>query len=68
MLAKVRLWVLIRVAGSDELTIPTISAVTAWDKDFTVPPRVGSGKLINITEYAARYPSYFPQVKSFIDG
>jgi ABC-type antimicrobial peptide transport system permease subunit len=37
-------------------------AVTAWDKDFTIPPVIGSGKLVNITQYAQRYPSYFPDV------
>jgi ABC-type antimicrobial peptide transport system permease subunit len=37
-------------------------AVTAWDKGLKIPPIVGSGKLINITEYAQRHPSYFPDV------
>ncbi|ELR12239.1 efflux ABC transporter, permease, putative, partial [Acanthamoeba castellanii str. Neff] len=37
-------------------------AVTSWDKDLKIPPVVGAGKLVNITQYAQRHPSYFPDV------
>jgi hypothetical protein len=36
--------------------------VTSWDKDLKIPPVVGAGKLVNITQYAQRHPSYFPDV------
>ncbi len=36
--------------------------MTSWDKDLKIPPVVGAGKLVNITQYAQRHPSYFPDV------